>query len=90
MDHFTFSCERCHRDFEPDPSMVLPVTWTKLELDEADDDMEDYLTPEELAEASVEDLAGLGLTMADRDALLAGVEVQVGARIVCRSCQSEM
>jgi hypothetical protein len=52
--------------------------------------MEDYLTPEELAEASVEDLAGLGLTLADRDALLAGVEVQAGARIVCRSCQSEM
>jgi DNA-directed RNA polymerase subunit RPC12/RpoP len=90
MEAFTFKCERCSRAFEPDPSMVLPVTWTKLELDEADDDMEDYLTPEELAEASVEDLAGLGLTLADRDALLAGVEVQIGARIVCRSCQSEM
>ena len=90
MEAFTFKCERCSRAFEPDPSMVLPVTWTKLELDEADDDMEDYLTPEELAEASVEDLAGLGMTLADRDALLAGVEVQAGARIICLGCQSAM
>jgi len=90
MDAFMFVCQKCHRDFEPDPSMVLPVTWSKMELEDADDDMEDYLTPEELAEASVEDLAGLGMTLADRDALLAGVEVQAGARIICLGCQSTM
>ena len=90
MEAFTFKCERCNCSFEPDPSMVLPVTWSKMELEDADDDMEDYLTPEELAEASVEDLAGLGMTLADRDALLAGVEVQAGARIICLGCQSAM
>ena len=90
MDAFMFVCQGCHRAFEPDPSMVLPVTWSKMELEDADDDMEDYLTPEELEEASAEDLAGLGMTLADRDALLAGVEVQAGARIVCLGCQSAM
>lgn len=67
--------------------MVLHITWSRASDDEDD---EDCLTEEELEEATAEDLAGLGMTLADRDALLSGVEVQAGARIVCLSCQSSM
>lgn len=87
MDVFTFKCSCCHRSFEPDPAMVLPITWSRAPDDEDD---EDCLTEEELEMATAEDLAGLAMTLADRDALLAGVEVQAGARLVCMGCQMTM
>lgn len=88
MDDFNFRCEECSCSFDPDPAMVVELFWMKYEAE--DDDMEDALTPEELEIASAEDLAGIGLTCADRDALLAGKEVPGGAAIICRGCQDRL
>ena len=85
---FTFTCSECSCSFEPDPNMVVDLFWMKYESE--DDDMEDCLTPEELEIASAEDLAGIGLTCADRDALLAGGKVPAGAAIICCSCQDRL
>ena len=88
METFTFTCEECSCSFDPSPDMVVELFWQKYEVEE--DDMEDALTPGELEIASAEDLAGIGLTCADRDALLAGGTVPGGAAILCLECQDRL
>ena len=85
---FTFTCSECSCSFDPCPSMVVDLFWMKYETE--DDDMEVCLTPEELETADEEDLASIGLTCADRDALLAGGKVPAGAAIICCSCQDRL
>ena len=69
--------------------MVVEMFWQAIDCDEVGD-MEDCLSPEELEIASSEDLAGIGLTCADRDALLAGGKVPAGAAILCLECQDRL
>ena len=92
METFTFRCEECSCSFDPSPDMVVEVFWQGVDCaeDEDDDDMEGCLTAEELEIASAEDLAGIGLTCADRDALLAGQKVPGGAAIICCGCQDRL
>ena len=89
METFTFLCSECNCSFEPDPAAVVEMFWQEVECDEVGD-MEDSLTAEELEIADAEDLAGIGLTCADRDALLAGGKVPAGAAIICCGCQDRL
>ena len=68
--------------------MIVPTFWRKMEEGEAE--LDECLSEEELEIADAEDLAGIGLTCADRDALLAGGKVPAGAAIICCSCQDRL
>jgi len=68
--------------------MIVETFWRKMEEGEAE--LDECLSEEELEIADAEDLAGIGLTCADRDALLAGGKVPAGAAIICTGCQDRL
>ena len=97
-DQLLFTCEVCGHDFPVDPAMAVE-TLIHGECPGCDDCFSDeelaagiaagaLVEGDELAAMTPEQLAALGLTVADRDALLRGEDVCGGA-LICRRCQDE-
>jgi hypothetical protein len=94
VDPLLIPCEWCGTLFTADPEAFIEVDMirrpaTAEEIRQFEEEGAEFLTPEKLAAMSDYQLGKLGLTVKDRDHLLAGEEIAAGAQAVCRACRQK-
>lgn len=90
MEDIKFKCEECGKEFDPDPDTMRELHIGSELVPEEDTTISELPSPEELSSMSEFHLSELGLTTDDRDKLLRGEDVVVGAICVCKECQDRL
>lgn len=92
-----FTCRECGKDFEPYPDAMVAISIAKLKEEDFSPEEwakikaeDDFLEDDEIRAMTAEQLAPLGLTVADRDRLLNDEEIDAGGACICVECQDRM
>lgn len=93
-ENIKFTCEECGKEFEPDPDAMVEIDMGPQlvpgEQAEALEESGRAISAEMLQSASADDLHEMGLTPAERDALLSGKMVTIGGMCICIECQDRL
>lgn len=97
-DNITFNCQMCGHEFEPEPDSFLETGFSSdyHPADLSEKDLEEMvasgaaITSDKLEAMSEYELSEIGLSLQDREKLLVGSTVEIGAMCVCKECQDEM
>jgi hypothetical protein len=99
MSDVKFQCQECGKEFDPDPDTMRELSMTGecpccdgISPEETEELLAsgEAFTGEQLEKMSDYELSEIGLSPQDRDNLLAGASVSVGAICLCKDCQDSL
>lgn len=99
-EEIKFKCEECGKEFDPEPDSMVelhlkgecPCCVDGVSEEELEEMIEsgEAITAEKLSTMTEYELSEVGLTVDQRDALLRGEEMTIGAACICQECQDRM